>query len=48
MKRLTIMKLTFKGNYCDIEGIDIIAMTQKEYDRLKSVIDANGYKELPT
>ena len=48
MRRLRIVKYTFEGDYVDIEGIDIVALTPEEYEVLKDVLTAEGYGELPT
>lgn len=48
MRRLTIVRLTRKGDYIHVEGLDIMALSEEEYQLLKEVLNAKGYRNLRT
>jgi len=51
MRRIRIVKCTVErtveGNRLHVEGIDIMALTEEEYEVLKEVLTAEGYRDLP-
>jgi len=46
MRRIRILKCTREGNYIHVEGIEIIAVTQEEYEFLRDILFAEGYIDL--